>query len=94
MKKGQFNLLVKPVDDEHAYIIVDMIATKLSKAQCEHAIEVWDKLKGYRFVAYKDTDFSWWQGVRRKLTYSDTSCMFRLREAYFDIDWYGNVSEY
>ena len=93
MKRGQYNLLYLE-DKEHPFIIGGFIATKLNKAQCEHAIEIWDKLKGYKFMPYKDTDFSWWQNVRRKLTYSDTTCTFRLREAYFDIDWFGNVKEY
>lgn len=93
MKRGQYNLLVLR-DKEHPFIIGGFIATKLSKEQCEHAIQEWDRLKDYSFIAYKDTDFSWWQSVRKKLTYSATTCTFRLRSANFDIDWFGNVIEY
>ena len=95
MPRGQYNILVIR-NKEKPYILRGaFIATKLSKAQFEKAKEVWaDKLGEYDFIAYKDTDFTWWRNVTRKLCYSEATCTYRLREAYFDIDWFGNVKEY
>lgn len=92
MKRGQYNLIAKQ-DKERPYIIGGFIATKLNKKQCETAINLFgDTLKDYVFIPYKETDFSWWQNVRAKLTLSGNT--FRLKKGvYFDIDWYGNVYE-
>lgn len=87
--KNTYNILAK-CDKEKSYIITDFIATKLTKTQFEKLKTLNEKLLGeYRFIAYNDTDFTWWSRVNKKLTAS------RLyKNCCFDIDFYGNVYEY
>ena len=82
-----WNMLVKRVEDK-PYIIHGFMATTMSKEKFEKlkAINP-DTLGDYDFIAQKDTDFSWWSKVERKLTPT------KIVRAYFDIDYYGNVSE-
>lgn len=82
-----WNMLVKRVEDK-PYIIYGFMATTMGKEKFEKlkAINP-DTLGDYDFIAQKDTDFSWWSKVERKLTPT------KIVRAYFDIDYYGNVSE-
>lgn len=84
---NKFNLVVKRVKGQE-YLITDMIATKLSKAKFEKLKELNKNLLGeYVFIKYEDTDFSWWDKVTKYLTER------RITKAYFDIDFYGNVTK-
>ena len=81
------NILAKRVQGKE-YIITDFIATKLNEAQFNKIKDLnKDTLGGYSFVPFKDTDFTWWSRVNKKLTPKN------ITEAYFDIDFYGNVTE-
>ena len=71
------------------YIITDMIATRLSEEQFNKIKELnRDRFDGYRYIANEDTDFSWWSRITKKLTPT------RIVPAEFDIDFYGNITEY
>ena len=86
--RNRFNLLAKGVDGKE-YLITDFIATKLTETQANKMIEQFDVLKGYRFIPYEETDFSWWDRVTKKLTAK------KLTEGnYFECDFHGNVTEY
>lgn len=87
--KNTYNILAK-CDKEKSYIILDMIATKLSKTQFEELKSINEALLGdYKFIPYKDTDFSWWYKVNKKLTASKL-----YKNCCFDCDFYGNIIEY
>lgn len=85
---AEITLLVKPLKDK-PYIITDFMATRLSKKDFERLQELNPELlKDWRYTPRKETDFSWWSKVTKKLTKT------KIVTAYFDIDFYGNVSEY
>lgn len=82
-----WNMLVKRVKDK-PYIIYDFMATTLKKEDFESLKSANSELLGeYDFIPQAETDFSWWCKVKKKLTHK------KIKEAYFDIDYYGNVSE-
>ena len=88
MNKTKYNIIAK-CDTEKPYIILDMIATKLNKKQFEKLQEQNTKLLGnYRFINYNDTDFTWWGKIEKYLTNT------KITKAYFDIDFYGNITKY
>ena len=86
---ARYNIVAKCVKGAE-YIMTDMIATNLNKKQFEQ-IKEWnkDKFEDYRFIDYKDTDFTWWDRITKFLTkrgvYSNT---------YFNCDYYGNITKY
>ena len=83
-----WNMLVKRVTGKE-YLIHGFMATTLSKGKFEKLKELNPELLGeYDFIPQRETDFSWWSKVERKLTPT------KIKEAYFDIDYYGNVKEY
>lgn len=85
--KNKFNVIAKCKPGQE-YIILDMIATKLSKSQFENIKKYNEKLfENYHFIPYEETDFTWWSGITKKLTQR------KITRAYFDIDFYGNVRE-
>lgn len=88
----KYNILARQ-DKARPYIIGDFIATTLSKKTFELVKENNpDLFKDYVFIAYKDTDFSWWASVSKKLF--ATKSGYKLKKGvYFDCDWYGNVRE-
>lgn len=82
-----WNMLVKRVKGKE-YIIHDFMATTMNREKFEKlkAINP-DTLGEYDFIAQEDTDFSWWDKVEKKLTPT------KITRAYFDIDYYGKVTE-
>lgn len=88
----KYNILAKQ-DKNCPFIIGDFIATTLNKETFEKIKENNKELfENYTFIPYKDTDFSWWQSVTKKLF--KTKSGYKLRKGvYFDCDWYGNVRE-
>lgn len=88
----KYNLIAKQ-DERYAFLLSDFIATTLSKETFEKIKEHNKKLfENYVFIPYEETDFSWWTKVSKKL-YA-TRKGYKLRTGvYFDIDFYGNVSE-
>ena len=84
----KYNMLVKP-HKEKEFLITDFIVTKLTKNSFEKLQKLNAALLGdYRFVEYKNTDFSWWSKASKYLTAS------KLKSAAFDVDFYGNVTLY
>ena len=82
-----YNMLVKRVKDK-PYLIYGFMATTLNKETFEKLKAINQETLGdYDFIAQKDTDFSWWDKVDKKLT------LHKIKQAYFDIDYYGNVTE-
>lgn len=82
-----WNMLVKRVKGKE-YFIHDFMATTLSEKDFEAIKELNpDTLGEYDFIPQAETDFSWWSKVTKKLTKT------KIKTAYFDIDFYGNVSE-
>lgn len=70
------------------YIIVDMIATRLSKSKFEELQKLNPETLGdYKFVPQSETDFSWWPRISKKLTPK------KIVQAYFECDWHGKVVE-
>lgn len=83
----KYNMLVKRVPDK-PYIIYGFMATTMSKTKFEALKAINPQTLGdYDFIPQSETDFSWWSKVTKKLTPT------KIKEAYFDIDYYGNVSE-
>ena len=70
------------------YILTDIMATSLSEKKFTElqAINA-EKLGDYRWVSQKNTDFSWWGKISKKLTAT------RIKTAYFECDFYGKVTE-
>lgn len=84
---AKYNILAKRQKGRE-YIILDMIATKLSEKAFKRIQEQnKSRLGDYVFIKNKDTDFSWWDKVSRKLTPK------YLKEAEFECDVWGNVKE-
>ena len=82
-----WNMLVKRVP-EKPYIIYGFMATTLNEKRFNALKAVNPNTLGdYHFIPQSETDFSWWSKVTKKLTPT------KIKEAYFDIDFYGNVSE-
>lgn len=82
-----WNILAKRVKGKE-YLIYDFMATTMNKEQFEKLKTVNEELLGeYDFIPQKETDFSWWSKVTKKLTPK------KIVTAYFDIDYYGNVTE-
>lgn len=83
-----WNMLVKRVKGKE-YLIYDFMATTLNKKDFEAIKKInLDTLGEYDFIPQAETDFSWWSKVTKKLTKT------KIVTAYFDIDFYGKVSEY
>lgn len=81
------NILCKGVPGRE-YVVTDMIATRLSRAQFEKLQALNPELLGdYRFTPQAETDFSWWPRISRKLTPR------KIVTAYFNCDFYGRVTE-
>lgn len=86
---SKYNLAVKR-NKEKSFLIEDMIATKLSESMFNKLKDLNpEKLGDYSFMPYKDTDFSWWLRISKKLTPHKIYSGVR-----FDCDSYGNISEY
>jgi len=81
------NIIAKGVPGKE-YLIRDMMATRLNETQFSalQAINP-DTLGGYRFIPQAETDFSWWDRISKKLTAT------RIKQAYFNCDFYGKVTE-
>lgn len=70
------------------YILTDIMATSLSRSQFEKLQAINEELLGdYHYIPQNETDFSWWDRINRKLTVT------RIKTAYFECDYYGNVRE-
>ena len=83
-----WNMLVKRVKGKE-YLIYDFMATTLNEKEFNTMKKINpDTLGEYNFIPQAETDFSWWSKVTKKLTKT------KIKTAYFDIDFYGNVSEY
>lgn len=71
------------------YLIRDMMATRLTEKEFE---EVKQNTNGYfdewRYIPHKDTDFSWWRVVNKKLTKRHI-----YRDMAFECDVHGNITE-
>lgn len=85
---SKYNLLTKRVSGKE-YLISDFIATKLSKKQFEKIKANNAFLSEYDFTPYKETDFTWWSRVSKKLTAKKL-----YSGVLFECDFYGNVTEY
>lgn len=84
----KMNVVVKRKSDA-PWIITDIMATKLSKKAFEDIKEINKELLGdYEWVAQKDTDFTWWERIEKRLMPSNI-----VRRCY-ECDYYGNVEEY
>lgn len=70
------------------YILTDLIATRLSKSKFEQIQAQNEILKDYRYIPQNQTDFSWWPRISKKLTNK------KIVQAYFECDFYGNITEY
>lgn len=79
-----YNILAK----YDKFYITDFIATKLNKSQFQKLQQCNEFLKEYSFIPYKNTDFMWWSNIDKYLTKT------KITRAYFEIDFYGNVSKY
>lgn len=65
------------------------MATRLSEREFEQVKKANpDKFEGYRYIKPSDIDFTWWCRVHRYLTKS------KITSREFDIDYYGNITEY
>lgn len=85
---AQLTLLTKGLKDK-PYMISDFMATRLSESEFEKLKEANPELlDGWRYTPRDETDFSWWDRVTKKLTKT------KIVKAYFEIDFYGNVTEY
>lgn len=84
----KYNILAKCLKGQE-YIITDMIATKLTKQKFAKLQELNDFLQDYRFIEYKDTDFTWWDKITKYLTINKL-----YKNCNFDIDYYGNITRY
>jgi hypothetical protein len=87
------NIIAKSVKGKE-YLISEMIATRLTDKQWQKIKELNPQLFGdsdsfvWRFIPQKETDFSWWPKISRKLTST------KIKGACFDCDYYGNITEY
>lgn len=85
---AKYNILVKR-DKEHTYLIKDFMATSLSKNKFEKLKEQNKAILGdFDFIPYNETDFMWWNKIEKYLTPT------KIVKAYFNIDFYGNVTKY
>lgn len=83
-----YNMLSKR-DKDKPYIIFDFVATKLSEKQFNRLKELNPDILGdYYFIPYAHTDFTWWGKCTKYLTNR------RLSQAYFSIDYFGNITKY
>lgn len=81
------NIIAKGAPDK-PYILVDLIATPLTKSKFERLQQLNPELLGdYRYIPYSETDFSWWSRISQKLTGK------KIRQAYFNCDFHGKVTE-
>ena len=65
------------------------MATRLSKREFEKVKQANpDRFEGYRYIKPSDIDFSWWYRIHRYLTKT------KIVSREFEIDHYGNVTEY
>lgn len=86
---SKYNIVAKR-NKERPFIIEDMIATKLTEAVFNKLKELnQERFGDYTFIPYKDTDFSWWVRISKKLTQSKI-----YSGICFYCDSYGNISEY
>lgn len=94
---AKYNIIAKTIPNKE-YIITEMIATKSNKKLFKELQEKYDYLKEYKFIDYKDTDFTWWGKITKLLTIrKDTlfkNITFNIKYCYFDIDFYGNITKY
>ena len=82
------NIIAKCVPGKE-YIIKSMMATPLTASQFEKVKELnQERFADYRFIPFKDTDFSWWDKITQKLTKT------KIKDACFNCDFNGKVSEY
>lgn len=82
------NIIAKGVKGKE-YLITDMIATRLNESQFKQVQALNPFLSEYRFIKHEDTDFTWWTRIHKKLTKSKI-----VSGMDYDIDFYGNVTEY
>lgn len=83
------NIIAKGVKGKE-YLITEMIATRLNKKQFERLQKAnKDILGGYRFIDNRDTDFSWWSRINKKLTAKKI-----ISGCAFECDFYGDIKEY
>ena len=90
---AKYNIIAKCVKGQE-YLMKDMIATRLSKAKFEKVKELnkelFDDSEQYtwRFIPYKETDFSWWYRIDKELTSA------RLKSACFECQYNGDIVKY
>jgi hypothetical protein len=82
------NILTKG-DKDAPYIIIDIMATRLTEKEFLKVQEINPNLKDYKFTPYDETDFSWWMRINKKLTKK-----YIYKNVYYEIDYYGKVTEY
>lgn len=85
---AKYNIIAKTIPNKE-YIITEMIATNLTKEKFLKIQKLNGFLKDYKFINFKDTDFTWWQRITKFLTQSKL-----YKNCYFDIDFYGNITKY
>lgn len=84
-----YNLLVKTCPDRPDYLIdlKTAIATRLSENKFKAIQSANPKRLGdYRFIAYKDTDYSWWERVTLYMTENRI-----YKNVWFVCDFDGNI---
>lgn len=74
---------------EYLIDLSSAMATRLSEREFEQVKQANpDKFEGYRYIKPGDVDFTWWCRVHRYLTKR------KITSREFDIDYYGNITEY
>jgi hypothetical protein len=85
---SKYNVIAKPKEGQE-YILTEMMATKLSQAKFEKLKNLNPELLGgFVFIPYSKTDFCWWGKITKCLTPT------KIKRAYFDIDFCGNVTQF
>lgn len=87
-----YNLIIKTATDRPDYLIdlKTAMATRLSENKFNALKALNPALLGdYRFIAFKDTDFSWWGKVTRYLTANRI-----YNNCVFEIDFKGNITKW
>lgn len=88
------NIIAKCVKGKE-YLMGEMIATRLTEKQ-------WEELKSanldkfgdteqytWRYIPQRETDFSWWDRITKKLTKTKL-----IGGCEFTCDYYGKITEY
>ena len=86
----KYNILIKKNNPEYIINLNTAIVTNLSEKKFLEIQKLNpDLLKDYKFISYKNVDFSWWNRINKFLTSKKL-----MYNQYFEIDYKGNVTRY